>query len=488
MNCINKSLALILILTITISCLSLIFEAIPLGRALSGTNESGIINSDITWTKAGSPYILTGPLAVNQGVILTIEAGTTININAHYIQVNGTLIAKGSNTDPVRMGGNGQIIFTSLSNGWNEQTGSGIIIEDSIINGSSVSSDVTIKILNSTINQPLSVSGSSLILNSNVGQVSGNAELISGSTTGTLNIDAFISNNNIYGDVNAPFSTIINNKIFGNVIGSTITSNNISGDVTVNSGTVTNNTIQGGTAFYDAYGRVVRDGFAVYTTGSSIISNNNLTSEAGQSLTTGILAENDSHLLNNIISGFQEGINGGIYDGTSIIENNLIFNNVYGIAINKVIMTITNNTIFNNTYGIIDQWNPSNPTVVYNNIENNTQNLSLTGPSNVTAMHNWWGTTDQQAINQTIYDFKNDFNLGIVNFVPFLTAPNLQAPSVNTPLTTPNPSASPSTSQTPSPSPIGAGFPSWTIPMIIGIIVVVVAGLLVYHRSKKDKH
>jgi len=67
------------------------------------------------------------------------------------------------------------------------------------------------------------------------------------------------------------------------------------------------------------------------------------------------------------------------------------------------------------------------------------------GSESVTVSNNWWGTTDQQAISNSIYDSKNDFNLGTVNFVPFLAAPNPQAPSLNTPIPTPHPSASPST-------------------------------------------
>ena len=30
--------------------------------------------------------------------------------------------------------------------------------------------------------------------------------------------------------------------------------------------------------------------------------------------------------------------------------------------------------------------------------------------TNISATNKWCGTTDTQAINQTIYDFKNDFN------------------------------------------------------------------------------
>jgi len=50
--------------------------------------------------------------------------------------------------------------------------------------------------------------------------------------------------------------------------------------------------------------------------------------------------------------------------------------------------------------------------------------------SNIDASYNWWGTTDTQAINLTIYGSKYSFDLGTVSFVPFLTEPNPEAPEV----------------------------------------------------------
>jgi hypothetical protein len=66
---------------------------------------------------------------------------------------------------------------------------------------------------------------------------------------------------------------------------------------------------------------------------------------------------------------------------------------------------------------------------INNNLQGNTNySLYLQG-GDVNATYNWWGTTNTQAINQTIYDFKYDFELGVGTFVPFLTAPNPEAPT-----------------------------------------------------------
>jgi hypothetical protein len=147
MRLLSKSI-LLLLLVLTILDASFLVS-MPLGLAQSGTNVNGIISSDTTWTQANSPYSLTGPVAVNQGATLTIDAGTTVNLNSNYIQINGTLIAIGSSNNQININGpadvRGGIIITAISNGWNQQTGSGCVIENVII-GASVIAQNSVKI------------------------------------------------------------------------------------------------------------------------------------------------------------------------------------------------------------------------------------------------------------------------------------------------------------------------------------------------------
>lgn len=156
---------------------------------------------------------------------------------------------------------------------------------------------------------------------------------------------------------------------------------------------------------------------------------------------------------------------GGNLPCYATVENNLIIGNSKGISIDLTEVfgggtftpTIGNNTISGNLIGIslTELGYDATPTIQNNNLQNNSNyNFYLSAPNNVNATNNWWGTTNQSVISNSIYDFKNDFNLGIVTFVPFLTAPNPQAPSTNTPIPTPSPSASPSATQTSPPSPI----------------------------------
>jgi hypothetical protein len=99
--------------------------SVHFGKAQSGTNVSGIISSDTIWAQANSPYTLIGNVLVNNNVTLTVESGTTVNINTYYIMVNGTLNAVGNNANPITLNGR-QINIAQYS--------SNSIIENAIVN------------------------------------------------------------------------------------------------------------------------------------------------------------------------------------------------------------------------------------------------------------------------------------------------------------------------------------------------------------------
>ena len=257
-----------------------------------------------------------------------------------------------------------------------------------------------------------------------------------------------------------------------------ITNNYISGGVTIaDSSTVSDNSILGG----------------ILTTGYSdgvLISENNVTNPGGKVMDlygTGKISD-------NIISGGSVGI---AIEALShwTIEGNLITNNQIAISISTSFNSllppvsdnsiIENNTIANNGRGIAGL---SQETIIYNNFENNgAYNLDNGGSAAIDATYNWWGTTDASAINQTIFDNKNDYNLGVVTFVPFLTAPNPQAPAITTPippltLTTPAPTSSPSTSSSQSPSqssPSSTSSPATSQPEFNVLEIAIFAALIV---------
>jgi hypothetical protein len=61
------------------------------------------ISSDTTWTKADSPYTLTGNVLVTLGATLTIEPGVVVNCKDFYLIVSGTLNACGTDEEPISL-------------------------------------------------------------------------------------------------------------------------------------------------------------------------------------------------------------------------------------------------------------------------------------------------------------------------------------------------------------------------------------------------
>ena len=135
MRKINKSSTLFLILFLVTSSL-IPFGLIPSGLTQTSVGVSGIISQNTTWTKANSPYTLSGNVLINH-TILNIEAGTSVNLNGYCIEINGTIVAKGTETNPITLENGYQsekgIIFDPTSNNWNENSNTGSIIEGAIL-------------------------------------------------------------------------------------------------------------------------------------------------------------------------------------------------------------------------------------------------------------------------------------------------------------------------------------------------------------------
>ena len=191
------------------------------------------------------------------------------------------------------------------------------------------------------------------------------------------------------------------------------------------------------------------------TGGAPIISNNNISAlsyvdNVGRGRTVGIginlNGNNNANITDNVISGSFEVASIKISGGAPTIQRNIISDSGgTGIDLTTITSSATpavqNNTITYCSNGILTGRGTNGLTlnVLYNNLQNSF-NIYWATTTNLNAAYNWWGTTNTQEINQTIYDFKNDFNLGTVNFIPFLTAANPQAvPNPNVQLPTPSP-------------------------------------------------
>ena len=372
MKLVSRALLVFVIFT------GLFFVSIPDFGTVQATDVNGILSSDTTWTKEDSPVKLTGPVLVSVGVTLTIEAGVQVNLNGHYILVNGTLHAVGTSDEPISIGGGTyemlDVNLTEFSTSWNEQTGSGTLIEYASM--SLEIHEVTPKITNSHLGHT-KIFDTSLILSGLTFDRYAELEVFGGSPV--------ISNNFFNGSVI---------HVWG---GSPLISNN---NIT---GVLSSNNFK----YYPEYGVNI-----------------------GGVRLDGVRHSHgdiNAHVSGNTIVGHQLI---GVYaaKGTTIIENNLIANSEDGIYVTGE-ATIQDNTIVNNEFGIRLDDCPL-PTISNNNFQNNDwMNLLLDDiTTDVDATNNWWGTTNTTAISEGIKDFNDDFNLGTVKFTPFLTEANTQAP------------------------------------------------------------
>ncbi|MCW4035022.1 MAG: right-handed parallel beta-helix repeat-containing protein [Candidatus Bathyarchaeota archaeon] len=338
----SKTFIALVLLTGLIGLNSTIF-----GVVYASTEVSGVISSDTTWTLENSPYVVTAPLLVDIGATLTIEPGVIVHIDTTYIRIQGTLIARGNITHPISIITNATtglqfptqdnaIQFTDESTDWDEQTGSGSIIEGAFISTTRYSDLITI-------------------------------------------------------DRSSP-------------------------------------KIRNCTLVNDNYGYVI----SIYSESTAIISNCSITSKSGGIYCGGTFVDtNVPRILHNVIENCS---NAGIYvdGGSPIIERNYITNSTFvgGILVTYpgADPSIRNNTITGNNVGIKLEISPTQP-ILYNNIYDNTEYniyLQVGASEDINATNNWWGTINTSGISQTIYDFKNDFNLGTVNFDPFLLEENQQ--------------------------------------------------------------
>ncbi len=395
----NKALPVALLIALALC-------ALPLrDMAMASTVFNGIINSDTTWTAESSPYNINGPVAVNRGATLTVEAGATVNFNGYILQVNGTFQALGTDSNPITFQGGGEVDFMPSSSSWSQSAGSGSIIEHTdglyLIKITGVSP----KIDSNRVGNPITVDDEVKV---------GGIKVYSGSPVIT---------GNLFGD--GYYSYIIGLTV---AAGSPEVSGNTISRVTVTGGTPTiqSNVVTKGVYIDGGFpsvngNQIIGPGYPgnYYDFGVSYYSNG----------ITGGADEDGMVISGNTVVNCETGIDVGSYLGKTItVENNLVYNcSTAGIEASSGV-TIQGNTIVycNVSIALDDPCTVSN-----NNLENYVSNsICLQNAQGaVNAANNWWGTPDTQAISQSIYDSKYNYNLGTVTYLPILAQPNSAAPS-----------------------------------------------------------
>jgi hypothetical protein len=398
---------------------------------ISHTNVDDAIASDTIWRKAKSPYVLSEPISIETGANLTVESDVIVDLKGNSLLVNGTLKVNGNTNEKVWFD-NGSIILNS-----NEQAGLDSVIENAVLSNST---EIVVN------------SGSPSISKS---FISGNFCLSGGHPLITDNsIDTRVI-------VKGGAPTISNNVI----------SDGVHADAKDGPVTITNNTIWSKNGFIVIYVQ----GIHADISGNKIVGNKEMGIYAWLRITSASITDNQ---ISNCTTGIRSEAGAGASDMK--ILRNVIFNNELGID-SFSFSDIRDNTIAQNSIGV----RYSGLTINNNIYENSKYNFeSNWPPDDIDVTNNWWGTTNIQSINQTIFDNKNDPLISRVNFMPILYTPNPRAPDIPVEIT-PLPII-PETNNTFESSPEFLPLPT----VVTGVFVVALVtgfGLLIYFKKRKTE-
>ena len=288
------------------------------------TPVNGVLASDVTWSKDNSPYNFTGNVVVAPNVTLTIEAGVLVNFGNSNLNVNGVLIARGSSSDKIVFQTNStyafytrQLSFQSSSSGWNEQTGQGCIIENTILKSITIMIfNASPKIANNDLDNGFFISGGSpIITNNNIVLATSGINIRGGSPEISNNVITGNGvSNGIYGSGNviiskntiSKFSTGIkiysgNYQVTDNSITDCINGIEVAtgATVTIQRNLINNNNqygISGGSPYVDS-NTITNSRIGIHNpTAGVIISNNNILGHSEDSITA---AQVDFEATNN---------------------------------------------------------------------------------------------------------------------------------------------------------------------------------------------
>ena len=386
------------------------------------TNVSGIYFTDTTWTVEGSPYYVIGYVHVSDGVTLTVEPGVEIQYtDAYEILIQGIIVANGTEAD--------SIIFTSFE--------PGISSEATMLRFTEV--DLTTSQL-SYIRMEYA-NRSILIGDNNTGTLTAShleineADVITGGyDTGAILLlsDAIITSSTIKGNYPRSEVIIIQNAVISDC---NINSDSYNHGITIQNSNVTNSQFTIGCC-----------GANIHIESSNIIESSIY--EGGGSPVVGPLELTNSKLINTSINlpaatvdvsnsiVDYNGSNGLIF-GNGLIEYSQFKGNGEGVAVQITglqgynvggSVSILHSTITQNSVGI-QITNANIITFNYNNIFDNTvYNVENLSGIDITATYNYWGTSDPDEIAETIFDYYDDINYGIVDYSNYLDTPDTDAP------------------------------------------------------------
>ena len=468
--------------------LTLIVFFISVFELFGQTEVSGAITSDTEWTIEGSPYLITGNTLVSENTTLTIYPGVTIKASPNtYLRVDGTLNSQGSSTNKIifeSTTSTGKSEWSGIRIRPTSQTVidgdkkyvSGSKIEHTIIKNADIGVyiyDTGIFISNTEIfnnrygielRKTTGVVLDKLYVHNNSNGIWSEYETFSpNDTTGHI-VDTQItsstfSNNNIGIDLiinqrNFEDLVIRNNKINNNGIGIDFSGGGYG--CRVKSVDIFDNIIIDNTTGIQV-GQIYGYGGSFFESESvgvvpmkvyrNIIVNNPVNWYYGGGI-SGVTTKISNNIIYNPFNGDPNSndtagayTNGLFFTGgtsrNDTISNNLIVSNRVSINLQDSYTDPSNKRFLNNT--IIGEPTLSDHIIsLYgqghifknNNIRTFEGKISIktTGADAVNAENNYWFINEDDNLQNYVYDFNDDFELGLIDVDPALSNINIDSP------------------------------------------------------------
>ncbi|MCW4029948.1 MAG: right-handed parallel beta-helix repeat-containing protein [Candidatus Bathyarchaeota archaeon] len=451
--------------------------AVVNARVYDADGEESTIFSDTVWSISQSPIKLNGWVTIKSGVTLTIESGVVIDTAGWRILVYGTLIAKGTNQSMITftssfydesidmssyfylnpilafsVGSAGALEYTKITKSISIDTDQSITITNSSFEGSIKIYNGASTLAGNHLAELYALGGSARVVNNDIENldVCSGLPVITGNVIDRMTAAPYgtFQNNTFNGKVIIDESAESYGRVFGLAIpkhtGPTLLENKFMGRVSaIIPCSLYNN------SFFDGLDIC---GDQVSVINNSFIATKNTTLLSIRKSSNADISNNRIVGLNNspfgiTQNGWPVGINVDSRATSVQIVGNSIESCQVGLSLDSSNVTVTKNVITNNYCGIklvspvinpatYNQsevnWslNSNQSAVIGNDIYGNIgYNLVLATQNDTNVAYNWWGTTDENAIGQSIYDSKNDPRLGMVTFSPIFTAPHDKTPS-----------------------------------------------------------
>ena len=369
------------------------------------------ITTDTTWTAAQSPVALSEATSVAKGVKLTIEPGVTVRLAAGVsLTINGQLIARGTSAKP--------IVFTGAKLTSGTARWGSILFTDSAV-------DASYSGLERKYSAGSALEHCTVEYGSRAVYLRGASPLIKACS---------FSNNYIKGgtDKRGGAALMIIDGASPLVQGNTFKDNEA-------------NAAEGGAVYLDGGDAVFQDNrfegnksayggaLTTYNHYAPIVGNsfstNNATLEGGAMA----LVSSSQALLNNVVKDNSTTLEGGgihvcldcnphavplVMDNTITGNINTLHTGAAGIGA-AFLRVFAHNNIHGNTR---PGWGPSDFGWLQDVTATDPAKMEPAWAQNINIAHNWWGTTDEKKIAESITDGADEKKYGKVTFTPVRTS------------------------------------------------------------------